>query len=174
MILPVLKMGNPKLREVCKEVQLDELQLDETQRFVDDLIETMRDENGAGIAAPQVGVLKRIFIMECLNNPRYPDNEEFPLTIVVNPTIEVIEEDYLESWEGCLSIPGLRGMLPRHNRVTLSGYDKEGVEFSKVIEGFEAVVAQHELDHLDGILFIDRMKDMKYLAFTTEYQKYWR
>ncbi len=174
MILEVIKLGNPKLREVCDAVDLNTLQSDEMQRFIDDLISTMRDKNGAGIAASQVGVLKRIFIMECSDNPRYPDRDGFPLTVVINPSIKFIEkENQVDSWEGCLSIPGLRGKLSRFSKVELSGYDRDGNTLSKTLEGFEAVVAQHELDHLDGILFVDRMKDMKHLAYNTEYLKYW-
>lgn len=166
-------MGNPLLREKCQEVDIDTISSDELQNFMDDLIDTMRDEDGAGIAASQVGKLWRIFIMECDNNPRYPDKTGFPLTIVINPTIKIIGSDKVDSWEGCLSIPGLRGRLPRAARVELSGYDRQGQSFTKVIQGFEAVVAQHELDHLNGVLFIDRMDDMSYLAFQEEYVKYW-
>lgn len=173
MVLDVIKMGNPILREVCQAIPLVDITNDELQTFIDDLIDTMRDKNGAGIAASQVGQLKRIFIMECDHNPRYPDRTDFALTVAINPTIKVVGDAMVDSWEGCLSIPGLRGMLPRSAKVELSAYDRQGNRFVRTIEGFEAVVAQHELDHLNGTLFVDRMKDMKYLTFQDEYVKYW-
>lgn len=173
MVLDVLKMGNPLLREKCKEVDIDTISSDNSQSFIEDLIDTMRAENGAGIAAPQVGRLQRIFVMECDNNPRYPRKSSFPLTVMINPTINQLGDALVDSWEGCLSIPGLRGMLPRAAKVELAGYDRYGQPFTKVIEDFEAVVAQHELDHLNGVLFLDRMDDMSYLTFQEEYVKYW-
>lgn len=172
MKLEVIKMGHPTLREISKSISQEEVENIETQKFIDDLIETMKAQNGAGIAAPQVGVLKRIFIMECKNNPRYPDNNQFPLSVLINPEIIPLTEEKVESWEGCLSIPNVRGMLPRYQKVLLKGLDRNGKKYSKELDGFQAVVAQHELDHLDGILFIDRMEDMKHLSFLAEYMKY--
>lgn len=171
-MLEVIKMGHPSLREISAEVSIEEIQKPETQKFIDDLIATMKAENGAGIAAPQVGILKRIFIMECKNNPRYPDNDQFPLTTIINPEIKALTDETIDSWEGCLSIPNIRGMLPRYKEIHLKGLDRNGSEYSKELNGFQAVVAQHELDHLDGILFIDRMKDMKHLSFLSEYLRY--
>lgn len=165
-------MGHPTLREISLPLSKEEIQTKETQKFIDDLIATMKSENGAGIAAPQVGILKRVFIMECRNNPRYPDKEEFPLSILINPEITFLGEDIIDSWEGCLSIPNIRGLLPRHKKVLLKGLDRNGEVYSKELEGFQAVVAQHELDHLDGVLFIDRMTDMKHLSFLAEYMRF--
>jgi len=162
---PVIKMGNPLLREVCLAVDEKEIQNTETQQLIDDMVATMRAENGAGIAAPQVGVKQRIFTIEIDNNPRYPDKPSFPLLIAINPSIEPIGEALVDSWEGCLSIPKIRGRLKRHTNVKLSGLDRRGQFFEMELTGFEAVVAQHELDHLNGILFIDRMEDMKTLTY---------
>lgn len=168
-MLEVIKMGHPTLREISQELTLEELAQENTQTFIDDLVATMKSENGAGIAAPQVGVLKRIFAMECDNNPRYPNKEQFPLSVVINPIVTPIGEEKIDSWEGCLSIPNIRGMLPRYKEVNLKGLDRHGVSYSIDLDGFGAVVAQHEMDHLDGILFIDRMEDMKQLSFLKEF-----
>ena len=172
--IPVVKMGNPLLRKKSIEVSLEEIQSNEFQTFLDDLIETMRSKNGAGIAAPQVGSLKRIFAIEMENNPRYPEKESFPIEIVINPTIIPIEEEMQDSWEGCLSIPGIRGKLKRYSKIKMNGLDRNGKPFEKEFSGFAAIVCQHELDHLDGILFIDRMSSMETLSFLEEYEAHWK
>ena len=171
-ILDVIKMGNPVLRESSKPVG-DELRSSEFQNFIDDLVHTMRTYNGVGIAAPQVGVSKRIFSIEVANNPRYPGKEAFPLCIVINPEIEFLDTKLIDSWEGCLSIPKIRGKLKRREKVLLKGLDREGNPFEEQLQGFPAIIAQHELDHLDGKLFIDRMESMETLSFQSEYEKYW-
>jgi len=172
-VLEVIKMGNPSLREICSVVPPSEIKTSEFQKFIDDLIETQRAEDGAGIAAPQVDVLERVFTMEMEENPRYPDKETFPLYVAINPEIEPISEVWIDSWEGCLSIPGIRGQLPRHKQIRLKALDRSGKSFEVVLDGFAAIVAQHELDHLNGILLIDRMQSMKTLSFQKEYEKYW-
>ena len=168
-VLSVIRMGNPILREIAKKVKVEEIQSTEMQHFIDDLICTMRKENGAGIAAPQVGKSIRVFVMECDNNERYPDVDDFPLTTVINPTITKKTDAQIENWEGCLSIPGIRGQVARFTHVTLKGLDRFGRPFEKELTNFEAVVAQHEMDHLNGVLFVDRLKDSKNLAFYEEY-----
>lgn len=165
-------MGNPVLREKCLPVAPDEIGSQDFQDFIDDLIETMQEEDGAGIAAPQVGLLKRLFVIEMDSNPRYPDQQNFPLTVVINPRIRRLSEETTDSWEGCLSIPGIRGRLKRYQHVELSGLDRYGEKLQMVLDGFPAIVAQHELDHLDGILFIDRMDDLKTLSFESEFGKH--
>lgn len=172
--LPVVKMGNPLLRKRSEEVTLEEIQSEEFQKFIDDLIETMRDEHGAGIAAPQVGVLKRLFAIEMEKNPRYPDKESFPLGVAINPTIIAVDSDMQDSWEGCLSIPDIRGKLKRHSKIILNALDRTGKPFAKELSGFASVVTQHELDHLDGVLFIDRMKTMETLSFVEEFEEFWK
>ncbi len=171
-VLEVIKMGHPTLRKKSMPIDGELLSL-EFQGFIDNLVYTMRDQNGAGIAAPQVNVLKRIFIMEMRNNPRYPDRTPFPLYIVINPEIELLGNTLVDSWEGCLSIPGIRGKLKRHKRIVLKGLNRKGKVFEEELDGFAAIVAQHELDHLNGILLIDRMNSMETLTFQDEYEKYW-
>ena len=133
----------------------------------------MNDESGAGIAAPQVGILKRVFVMGMDKNARYPMKEAFPLTFAINPEIIVTDSDATDSWEGCLSIPNIRGKLVRHANIILRALDRDGKTYSKELTGFAAIVAQHELDHLNGVLFIDRMENMESLSFLEEYRKYW-
>lgn len=172
-VLKVIKMGNPLLRKVSEAVTPNEIKSADFQQFIADLIETMREESGAGIAAIQVGVLKRVFTMEMKKNDRYPDKGSFALTTVINPEIEPLGSEEVEGWEGCLSIPGIRGRLKRYKKVKLSGFDIKGEKFEKVLDDFSAIVAQHELDHLNGILLIDRMPNMETLTFQEEYDTYW-
>lgn len=172
-ILPVIKMGHPNLRKSALLISPDVIKQSDIQQLIDNLITTMRTEDGAGIAAPQVDVLQRIFVMEVDNNPRYPDKPSFPLLIAINPEIELLGENQVESWEGCLSIPNIRGRLLRWEKVKISAYDRDGQFYQKELSGFAAVVAQHELDHLNGILFIDRMEDMKTLCFREEFQRFY-
>ncbi len=170
--LEVILMGNPLLRERSVDVDVDTITSSDFQHKLDRLIETMRQENGAGIAAPQVGVLERYFTIEINNNPRYPDKTAFPLLVAINPAIEPIGEEMVDSWEGCLSIPKIRGKLRRHASIIITALDRAGERYTKILEGFPAIVAQHELDHLNGMLFIDRMTDMTSLTFYSEYLKY--
>ena len=171
--LEVIRLGNPKLREKAKPISMEELKSQEFQFFLDRLIETMRVNNGAGIAAPQVAVLKRFFVMEMDANPRYPEGDEFPLRIAINPELKLIGKPQKDSWEGCLSIPDMRGKLLRHERVILTAQDRNGKPYREELGGFEAIVAQHEMDHLNGILFLDRMESMNTLTFTKEYSEFW-
>lgn len=171
-ILDVLKMGNPLLRKKSIAVG-DELHSPEFQQAIDTMIETMRFKNGVGIAAPQVGIAKRVFFMENVANPRYPDKNPFPLYIAINPAIEILDNTLIDSWEGCLSIPNIRGKLKRYKSVILKATDRDGNFFQETLEDFAAIVVQHELDHLNGILLIDRMDSMETLTFQEEYEKYW-
>lgn len=172
-VLPVIKMGNPRLREICEAIPESEINTSEFQAFLDSLLATQREKDGAGIAAPQVAVLKRVFTMEMKNNPRYPDKGSFPLYFAINPEIEPISDERIDSWEGCLSIPGIRGRLKRFKKVTLKALDRNGKAYEVALDGFAAVVAQHELDHLNGKLLIDRMDSMETLSFQNEFEKYW-
>lgn len=173
-LLEVIKMGNPILRKTAVEVSKQKIDTSENLTFVNDLVDTMRHYSGVGIAAPQVGVLERIFIMEMTTNKRYPERDPFPLHVAINPVIELLGDETTDSWEGCLSIPGIRGQLKRHTRIKLSASDQYGTSYTKTFEGFPAIVAQHELDHLNGILLIDRMNSMETLTFQEEYEKYWQ
>ncbi|WP_299212773.1 peptide deformylase [uncultured Dokdonia sp.] len=171
-VLDVLKMGNPLLRKTSIAVG-NELHTLDFQKAIDAMIDTMRFTNGVGIAAPQVGILKRVFLMENFENPRYPEKNSFPLYIAINPEIEVLDDTLVDSWEGCLSIPAIRGKLKRCKSVVLKAIDRDGNPFQETLEGFASIVAQHELDHLNGILLIDRMDSMETLTFQEEYEKYW-
>lgn len=171
--MEVIKMGNPRLREVSQKVEVENILETNFQKFLDDLIETMRVNNGAGIAAPQVDILERVFTMEMGKNVRYPNKESFPLHTVINPEIKYLGNETVDSWEGCLSIPNIRGKLKRYKYIQLTGLDRMGNTFKEELDGFAAVVAQHELDHLNGILLVDRMDSMETLTFQDEYEKFW-
>ena len=161
----ILHVGNPLLRERSREITHDELRAPETQRLIDDLIDTMHAANGAGIAAPQIGELVRIATIEVTHNPRYPYKPPIPLTIVVNPEITPLDDELVEINEGCLSVPDLRGTVPRHVNVRVRYLDRGGVAHEEVRRGLTAGTFQHELDHLDGVLFLDRVRDPA--TFTT-------
>jgi peptide deformylase len=159
----VLKMGHPLLRQVAAPVAVfDAGQLHE---LLTDMEDTMRAMNGAGIAAPQIGVSLRVVIFEMLENPRYPHVAPIPFTVLINPVLEPLGTQMEEGWEGCLSVPGLRGVVPRYRRLHYSGLDRDGRFFERTVEGFHARVVQHEVDHLDGVLFPQRVEDMTRFGF---------
>jgi peptide deformylase len=161
-IRPVLKMGEPLLRAVAAPVtRFDE----ELAALVADMDDTMRELSGAGIAAPQIGVSLRVVIFELKDNPRYPHLTPVPYTVLVNPTLTPLGTEEDEGWEGCLSVPGMRGLVPRFRRLRYRGFDAEGVPLDRTVEGFHARVVQHEVDHLDGILFPQRVRDLRNLGF---------
>jgi peptide deformylase len=130
--------------------------------------ETMAAKNGAGLAAPQIGVSQRVVIFGVESNPRYPDAEDVPFTVLVNPKIILLTKEVEEGWEGCLSVPGMRGIVPRYTRLRYTGFDAEGNPIDRIAEGFHARVVQHECDHLDGILYPQRMTDMSRFGFNEE------
>jgi peptide deformylase len=153
----VVEIGDPVLRERARELRADEITSSEIQELIDDLIETKRATHGAGIAANQVGEAVRVAIVEVEEgNPRYPYKPPEPLTVLVNPTIEPVGDETIEINEGCLSVPDLRGYLPRHLAVRVRYLDREGAEHEEVKRGLTAGTFQHEVDHLDGVLFVDR------------------
>ena len=160
----VLRMGHPLLREVAKPVE--RFDAPELAALVQDMKDTMEAMNGAGIAAPQIGVGLRVVIFGVTKNPRYPDAEEVPFTVLVNPRIAFLTREVEEDWEGCLSVPGLRGVVPRFTRIRYSGFDAGAGPIDREATGFHARVVQHECDHLDGILYPMRMVDMGKLGFT--------
>ena len=159
-------MGHPVLRERAKPVET--LGSPELRALVADMKETMAAMNGAGLAAPQIGVGERVVIFGVETNPRYPDAEPVPFTVLVNPTITLLTREIENDWEGCLSVPGMRGVVPRYTKLRYTGFDEEGNPIDRVVEGFHARVVQHECDHLDGILFPQRMTDMRTFGFTRE------
>ena len=155
--LEVVTVGDPVLRERAPEITLDELRAPATQRLIDDMIETKRDHAGAGIAANQVGLAVRIAVIEVEeDNPRYPYKPPFPLTVIVNPELEPLHEETVLVNEGCLSVPDLRGDVPRLVGVRVRSLDRHGEPQEHVVRGLTAGTFQHEIDHLDGILFLDR------------------
>jgi peptide deformylase len=156
----IAQIGHPFLRERAREVSREELASDSTQRFIDDLVETMRDANGAGLAAIQIYEPIRIVALEVSGeNPRYPYKPKIPLTILVNPVLEPIGDETFDNYEGCLSVPNLRGMVRRHARVKVRAWDRHGAEVEIDARGISAGTYQHEVDHLDGKIFVDRVTD---------------
>jgi len=172
-ILKVARLGHPVLRKVAEKVSLDEIRSPETQKFIDDMVETMREYNGAGLAANQVHTLKQVAVIEVKGNPRYPDAPDIPLTVLINPEVTFLAEEMEEGWEGCLSIPDMRGMVPRYTSLRLVAYDRAGVKMDLVAKDFFARVIQHETDHLNGIVYVDRMKSLSTLTHLTEWSRYW-
>jgi peptide deformylase len=158
----VLRMGEPLLKEVAAPVAHFDGALLE---LVADMDDTMRAERGAGIAAPQIGVGARVVIFELKDNPRYPHIKPVPYTVLVNPTLTPLTEEQDEGWEGCLSVPGMRGLVPRFTRLRYQGFDAHGTPLDRTVEGFHARVVQHEVDHLDGILFPQRVRDLRNFGF---------
>jgi len=159
-------MGHPVLRQRAKPVGA--FGTPELRELVADMTETMKAKNGAGLAAPQVGVSQRVVIFGVAANPRYPDAEAVPFTVLVNPKLVMLTREVEEDWEGCLSVPGLRGVVPRYTKLRYAGFDAEGNPIERVAEGFHARVVQHECDHLDGILYPQRMTDLGKLGFIEE------
>ena len=163
MIREVLKMGDPRLLERSQPVEaFGTVQLRE---LIADMRDTMVQLSGAGLAAPQIGVPLRVVIFGVTQNPRYPDAEEVPDTVLINPVITPIGEEMEEAWEGCLSVPGMRGVVPRYMRVRYQGFDESGQAIDRSVEGFHSRVVQHECDHLDGILYPMRIRDMSKFGF---------
>jgi len=162
----VLRMGHPVLRERAKPVE--KLATAELRELIQDMKDTMASLNGAGLAAPQIGVSQRVVIFGVEQNPRYPDAEEVPFTVLVNPKITLLTREVEEGWEGCLSVPGMRGVVPRYTKLRYTGFDQEGNPIDREAEGFHARVVHHECDHLDGILYPQRMTDLSQFGFTKE------
>jgi peptide deformylase len=171
-LLRIAQIGHPVLRQRAAELSPEELASPETQAFIDDLIETMREANGAGLAATQVHRLARICAIEVNNNPRYPYKPNVPLTILVNPVIEPLGDKTFENYEGCLSVPNMRGLVRRHVEVRVTGLNRDGSVFDKRIAGLTAGTFQHEVDHLDGKLFVDRVHDTTSLCTWDEYRRH--
>ena len=156
-------MGDPRLFE--KSMPVETFGTPELRELIADMKDTMAHLNGAGLAAPQIGVPLRVVIFGVKQNPRYPDAEEVPDTVLVNPVITPLSDEMEEDWEGCLSVPGMRGVVPRFSRLRYRGFDEEGHPIDRSVEGFHARVVQHECDHLDGILYPMRIRDMSKFGF---------
>lgn len=165
-IKPVLRMGDARLWQRAEPVS--NFGNDELRALLADMRDTMQALNGAGLAAPQIGVGLRVVIFGVQHNPRYPDAESVPETVLINPVITPLDEAMEEDWEGCLSIPGLRGLVPRHAHIRYRGQDECGALIDRTVSGFHARVAQHECDHLDGILYPMRIRDMTNFGYNEE------
>ncbi|BAU48582.1 peptide deformylase [Sulfurifustis variabilis] len=159
----VLKMGEPVLYRRAEPVK--EFGTPELDRLIEDMFDTMAAYNGAGLAAPQIGVSLRLVIFGVKANPRYPQAEPVPETILINPVIHPIGNEQEEGWEGCLSVPGMRGLVGRHRTIRYTGYDRHGAPIDRTVSGFHARVVQHECDHIDGVLYPMRLKDLRLLGY---------
>ena len=170
-ILKVARIGNPVVRGVARPVPEDEIASPGIQRLIDDMIATMHEYDGVGVAAPQVHVPLRLAVLEVPASDRRSE-DVVPLTVLVNPQVTPLGDETVDGWEGCLSVPELRGMVPRFRRVRLQALDRQGRPFVAEAEGFHARVIQHECDHLDGRVYLDRMRDMRSLAFLHELERF--
>jgi|SRR5690606_7748004 len=159
----VLKMGDSRLLQKAKPVE--SFDTPELHALLQDMRDTMAALNGAGLAAPQIGVSRQVVIFGVSRNPRYPQAEEVPYTILINPVVDPLDATMEEGWEGCLSIPGMRGLVPRYVRVRYRGYDEYGRPIDRTVSGFHARVVQHEVDHLNGILYPMRIRDLRNFGF---------
>ncbi|MEE8153230.1 MAG: peptide deformylase [candidate division NC10 bacterium] len=172
-ILKIAQMGNPVLRRPADLVPIKSIKSPILKKFIDDMIETMREYSGVGLAGPQVHESLQIVVIEAHENPRYPQTPTIPLAVLINPAVEPLTDETDEDWEGCLSIPDIRGKVPRYREVRVRAHDREGKELDFSVKDFFARVIQHEHDHLQGILFLDRMKKLDTLTYMAEYQRYW-
>jgi peptide deformylase len=163
VIRDVLRMGDPRLWQ--KSLPVEKFGTPELKALLQDMRDTMGHLNGAGLAAPQIGVGLRVVIFGIKSNPRYPDVEEVPDTVLINPVLTPLDGEMEEGWEGCLSVPGMRGWVPRYKQLKYSGYDEHGKRFVREVSGFHARVVQHEVDHLDGVLYPMRVKDFTRFGF---------
>lgn len=157
-------MGDPRLLQRAREVSA--FDTPELRALVDDMMDTMREYDGVGLAAPQIGVDLRVLIFGFEHNPRYPDAERVPFTVLVNPVLTPLSDEIEDDWEGCLSVPGLRGKVPRWKHLRYAGFDARGNPVERTVEGFHARVVQHECDHLDGMLYPMRIRDFRLFGFT--------
>jgi peptide deformylase len=165
-IRPVLRMGDPRLLETSRPVA--RFDAPELHELITDMRDTMEALDGAGLAAPQIGVLSQVVIFGVKRNPRYPDAEEVPYTVLINPVLTATGAEIEEGWEGCLSVPGMRGLVPRYRQLRYQGYDQYGNAIDRAVSDFHARVVQHECDHLMGILYPMRIRNLRNFGFNEE------
>lgn len=165
-IQTVVKMGNQQL--ASSSIAITDFNNESLKNIIADMHDTMQAKGGVGIAAPQIGHNVRIIMFGFESNPRYSNEKPVPFTVLMNPVIEILSDELVDGWEGCLSVPGLRGLVPRHKKIRYQGYDLEGQLITRVAEDFHARVVQHECDHLDGILFPRRINDFQFFGFEDE------
>ena len=168
-IKKVLRIGEPSLLQ--KSEPVSEFNTESLNSLITDMWETMQATNGAGLAAPQIGINLRVVVFGFEANPRYPDAPDIPPTVLINPQICVLRDETEEGWEGCLSVPGMRALVPRYTHIRYSGSDEKGQSLSREVTGFHARVVQHECDHLDGILYPQRIANMQSFGFLEELEK---
>ena len=171
-IRKIATVGHPVLRQVARELTREELGSERTQRFIDDLVETMRDAAGAGLAANQVYEPIRVTAIEINKNPRYPYKPNYPLTILVNPVVTPTTDDTFLNYEGCLSVPNLRGEVRRYTGVRVRAWDRDGNDLDLDVKGLTAGTFQHEVDHLDGKVFLDRVEDTRTLTTWADFERF--
>ena len=162
-VRPVLKMGEPLLLQMAQPIE--RFDTPELHELITDMLDTMRAHNGAGIAAPQIGQSLQLVIFGGFKSPRYPEAEEIPFTVLINPVLTQLADEQEEGWEGCLSVPGMRGMVPRYTQLRYQGRDQFGNSIDRTVNGFHARVVQHEVDHLLGILYPMRIRDLRQFGF---------
>jgi peptide deformylase len=162
-VRPVLRMGDPRLLERSREVE--QFDTAELHALIEDMQDTMRELSGAGLAAPQIGVQQRVVIFGFTSSPRYPNAEPVPFTVLINPVLTPIGTVVEEGWEGCLSVPGMRGLVPRYTQLRYQGFDQYGQRIDRTVRDFHARVVQHEFDHLDGMLYPMRIRDLRNFGF---------
>jgi peptide deformylase len=168
-ITPIIQLGNPVLRE--KAVWVEDIQAPEIQQLIDDLVATVIKANGVGIAAPQVAKPYRLLIVASRPNPRYPNAPEMPPTAIINPAIIAHSQEVVKGWEGCLSVPGIRGLVPRYQNIEIEYYDRHGELQKQELTDFVARIFQHEYDHLEGMVFLDRVESTYEMMTEAEYQQ---
>jgi peptide deformylase len=172
MILKVSRLGYPVLRATAQAVSPGQIGTPEFQHLLDDMVDTMREYNGVGLAAPQVHLPLRMAVLEVKRHPRFPEMESVPLTFLINPEVTILERETVEDWEGCLSVPEMRGLVPRYRRLRVTALGRQGEALNFVASDFHARVIQHENDHLNGEVYLDRMPNMRSLAFLAEWQRF--
>ena len=174
-ILKVARMGHPVLRTRAQAIERGDIKSAAVQRLIEDMIDTMSEYHGVGLAAPQVHESLRLFVVAFDPGQLEPGHDDEPTepVAIINPEITPLGDDIVEDWEGCLSIPDIRGRVPRLRELRLRAYDRKGERFELSLQNFQARVIQHENDHLDGVLFFDRMRSLESLAFLEEYSRYW-
>ncbi len=172
MILKVARLGHPVLRTAAQPVAVDRIKTHDFQKLLDDMVETMHEYNGVGLAAPQVHLSLQLAVLEVEGNPRYPDAPPVPLTYLINPVVTVLDETKVEEWEGCLSIPDMRGEVLRHSKIRVTALGRNAEPLDIVAADFHARVIQHETDHLKGEVYLDRMAGMRTLSHLAEWQRF--
>jgi peptide deformylase len=172
MILKVSRLGHPVLRMAAAPVDPAIIESHDFQRLLDDMVETMREYSGVGLAAPQVHLSLQVAVLEVENHPRYPSMPRVPLTYLINPRVEIFDASLVEDWEGCLSIPELRGVAPRYRQLRVMALGREGEPLDFVANDFHARVIQHETDHLKGEVYLDRMPNLRTLSHLAEWQRF--